>query len=231
MSISQEDFSAACEAFDAKCKRAPSLGGWKKVQLKSAVNEVASLSNLGTGVAVQQHRERSHKYLYIEKAIAIPAQSDAFTTSNQAPSLSSPSEPEHPELELTEHDPEALSPTPPSQTPTHTLLYEIHHHPTYQVPVLYLSINPPTPFPLVSSTLYSSQLMATGVMGAVTLTDHPLTGKPMWFVHPCRTQEAMAPVVGDHGPEGYLGLWFGVVGAAVGLSVPTEVARLGVSDG
>lgn len=65
-------------------------------------------------------------------------------------------------------------------------------------------------------------------MGALTLTDHPITGLPVWFVHPCRTSEALEGMVGEREVRAgeYLGLWFGIMGAAVGLGVPVEAARV-----
>lgn len=65
-----------------------------------------------------------------------------------------------------------------------------------------------------------------GVMGAMSLTEHPVTGLPAYFVHPCRTQEAMLAVTDGRevSPEKYLVLWLGVIGSSVSLSLPVEVA-------
>lgn len=72
-------------------------------------------------------------------------------------------------------------------------------------------------------------------MGALSMAEHPVSGAPAYFVHPCRTQEVLGALVGDGGEGGrrgdgygtgleYLMRWFGVIGASVGLSVPVGVA-------
>lgn len=69
-------------------------------------------------------------------------------------------------------------------------------------------------------------------MGALSMSEHPVTGIPAYFVHPCRTQEAMSPLLEYASRDAkpcsgmqYLLLWFGVIGASVGLSVPIGVAK------
>lgn len=100
-----------------------------------------------------------------------------------------------------------------------TMTYDIIYSPTYSVPVLYIHKPLPPTF-LVS------------VKGAgLSLVDHPVTLKPVYFVHPCRTQEALRNILPTQtvdnqqvgGMEWLMG-WFGVVGAAAGLNVPLEVA-------
>lgn len=73
---------------------------------------------------------------------------------------------------------------------------------------------------------FSAQVRDVGVVGAVSMTEHPVTGLPTFFVHPCRTQDAMRDVLTDlkADDEKYLVLWLGLVGGAVGLNVPTELA-------
>ena len=57
--------------------------------------------------------------------------------------------------------------------------------------------------------------------------NHPLTDVPCFWVHPCNSPEAIRNVLG--GIKGqvsaveYLMLWIGVVGSAVGLSLPKEM--------
>ncbi len=51
---------------------------------------------------------------------------------------------------------------------------------------------------------------------------HPITGLQTFFVHPCRSYEAMS---GFHcSLENYLMVWLGLVGGCVGLWVPAEMA-------
>jgi ubiquitin-like-conjugating enzyme ATG10 len=122
---------------------------------------------------------------------------------------------------------------------------DIAYSPAYQVPVLYLtfaerSTNRSTALPLPDEVYnmlvpndFKSPMRSVGVMGALSMAEHPVTGVPAYFVHPCRTQEAMSPLLGNTNPDAhsrdgtrYLLLWFGVIGASVGLSVPINVAKL-----
>ena len=74
---------------------------------------------------------------------------------------------------------------------------------------------------------HKASMQAVGQMGALSMTDHPATGMPAYFVHPCRTKEAMEPVLGEREvkPEEYVVLWLGTIGASVGLDVPLQLAR------
>jgi ubiquitin-like-conjugating enzyme ATG10 len=71
------------------------------------------------------------------------------------------------------------------------------------------------------------QMQSIGVMGALGMTDHPVTGTAAYFVHPCRTAEALEAVTGHEcvSPQRYLLLWIGLVGQSVGLDIPTELAE------
>ncbi len=122
------------------------------------------------------------------------------------------------------------------------MIYGIIHSPTYQVPVLYLSLEwskggkPPSLQevfePLVSPS-YQAQIQNVGVMGGLSMTDHPISGLPTYFVHPCRTSEAISAFTGSKNimPTDYLVKWIGLVGGSVGLNVPIALAqRLFVED-
>ena len=122
---------------------------------------------------------------------------------------------------------------------------DIAYSPAYQVPVLYLtfaesstnqSIALPSPdavYKVLVPEDFKSPTRSVGVMGALSMAEHPVTGVPAYFVHPCRTQEAMSPLLVNASPDThsldgtrYLLLWLGVIGASVGLSVPISVAKL-----
>lgn len=148
--------------------------------------------------------------------------------------------------EIDEDDPEALA-VPlerGSEQPTQAVAYDIVHSPSYQVPMLYLTFinlatNKSLPLPSpdeIYKTLvpedFKGQMREVGVMGALSMAEHPLLGTPAFFVHPCRTQDAMAPLIenaeessGHQRAVRYLMLWLGMIGANVGLSVPTSVAQ------
>ena len=121
------------------------------------------------------------------------------------------------------------------------MIYDIIHSPSYQVPVLYVTfqqqpldqgrgrsiLSPEEVYDLLVPSSRKTQMQAVGVMGALSTTDHPVAGKPAYFVHPCRTAEAMNAVIGgkDVKPAEYLMMWLGLVGASVGLDVPIELAK------
>ncbi len=114
--------------------------------------------------------------------------------------------------------------------------YDIILSPSYRVPVLYISISDPQHrFPPTMSTLYEhlvprdfkAQTEAVGVIGGITTTDHPFSNRPVFFVHPCQTAEAMEASVAEKNitAEEYLMIWIGALGKCVGLEVPLVLVR------
>ena len=152
------------------------------------------------------------------------------------------------EDEVEDEDPEALVvPTAAAKRKDldRVARYDVVYSPSYQVPILYLtfadaSTGKSIPLPSADEIYdmlvpqgFKTPMRDVGVMGALSMAEHPITGVPAYFVHPCRTQEALAPLLGDTSHESgsepaveYLLLWFGVIGASVGLSVPVNLARL-----
>ncbi|KAI7156946.1 hypothetical protein KC349_g5939 [Hortaea werneckii] len=142
--------------------------------------------------------------------------------------------------QLKEVDSEILTKSSPSSTGDQNerkIHYDIVYSPTYQVPVLYLSFpstncSPlPPPYEVYDLLVphpYKAQLQAVGPMSALSMTgEHPVTGGPAYFVHPCLTQDSMRAVMAGRKVSAaeYLALWVGVVGATVGLSLPVSLAR------
>jgi ubiquitin-like-conjugating enzyme ATG10 len=152
------------------------------------------------------------------------------------------------EDEIEDEDPEALFvPTAAAkrQDLDRVVRYDVVYSPSYQVPVLYLTFaeattGKSTPLPSANEVYsmmvpqdFKTPMRDVGVMGALSMAEHPVTGMPAYFVHPCRTQDALAHLLEDHSQKArsepeleYLLLWFGVIGASVGLSVPVNLARL-----
>lgn len=52
--------------------------------------------------------------------------------------------------------------------------------------------------------------------------DHPVTNKPVFFIHPCRTAEVMEACFGGRNIASYdyLLMWIGTLGNCVGLNIP-----------
>ncbi|KAI5358861.1 putative ubiquitin-like-conjugating enzyme Atg3/Atg10 [Septoria linicola] len=131
-------------------------------------------------------------------------------------------------LDIDDGDEESLPKfTTESTTRSSTILvtYDIIYSHTYQVPVLY--IHRPASSHQLLNELYAPASQVVGIMGGITLVDHPEIGKPVYFIHPCRTQEAVRVVLGPKHVDGlnWLMVWFGVIGTTVGLNVPVKVAE------
>ncbi|KAI6838136.1 hypothetical protein KC332_g8303 [Hortaea werneckii] len=141
-------------------------------------------------------------------------------------------------LHFEEDDSEILTKLSPSSTGVQNareIHYDIVYSPTYQVPVLYVAFpssdRSPLPSPdevydLLVPEPYRAQLQAVGPMSALSMTgEHPVTGGPAYFVHPCLTQDSMRAVMAGRRVSGaeYLAIWFGIVGSTVGLSLPGEL--------
>lgn len=146
---------------------------------------------------------------------------------------------------IEEDDPEALLPParskPDNHSPGRIAIYDIIHSPSYQVPALYLTFSEPktiksVPLPTIDEIYqmlvpdsFKTPMRDVGIMGALSMADHPISGAPAFFVHPCRTQDVMTalsdncdkPDIAEH----YLMLWLGAIGGSVGLSVPVSVAQ------
>lgn len=176
-----------------------------------------------------------------------------------------------------EEDPECLPKFPPTTThpstdPTTTITYDIIYSPTYRVPILYIHKPPPPPITLPHDDnnddddddndndnpdpfLTNIQNSSSSSAVLLSLIDHPTTGKPVYFIHPCRTQEAIAEILsssssstttrrlgkngngggeeeeeeerggGERGMQWFMA-WWGCIGNSAGLSVPMELARM-----
>ncbi|KAL2756848.1 hypothetical protein ACRALDRAFT_2041435 [Sodiomyces alcalophilus JCM 7366] len=112
------------------------------------------------------------------------------------------------------------------------VVYEIHHHPTYQMPCLWFTLhglpadepafNIDTVFRRLVPDQFKDALRSGGPIGGISGDHHPITGVPSFFVHPCLLGDAMAGF--DCSKENYLMVWLGLVGGCVGLWVPREMA-------
>ncbi|KAG0641116.1 hypothetical protein HOY80DRAFT_956120 [Tuber brumale] len=133
-------------------------------------------------------------------------------------------------------DEESLHPPSPSRWKVE---YQILLSKTYQLPILYFNLYPPSTLRIpaslqqvyenLTSTTTRDVLKSVGVQGAISQADHPVLGVPYYFVHPCNTAAAMSEWQQrrrdgggeDFDVEKYLTVWIGVVGGAVGLFLPS----------
>lgn len=114
------------------------------------------------------------------------------------------------------------------------VVYEFAYSTNYQVPVLYLHFrnstlrtceHDPAMLDRIIPFSLRSQIHHVDPIGAISMTDHPVSGMPVYFVHPCNTQEAMRAVCGGVRPDPliYILRWIGCLGAVVGLALPTDL--------
>ncbi|OAX78006.1 hypothetical protein ACJ72_07687 [Emergomyces africanus] len=141
-----------------------------------------------------------------------------------------------------DNDPEELIRQPCFSTKLQ-VEYNIMLSPTYHVPILYfflhntnntssdLSVKSPeglldVVYNRLVPTQYRSELKGVGIMGGLSIGHHPLSGFPVYFVHPCNTPDALRDVAGSGEvitTETYLILWLSLVGNCVGLHVPSAL--------
>ncbi|KAF6836869.1 autophagy-like protein 3 [Colletotrichum plurivorum] len=112
------------------------------------------------------------------------------------------------------------------------VVYEVHLHPTYQMPCLWFTLyglpadepafNLDTVFRRLVPDEFKDALRKTGGIGGISGDHHPITGLPSFFIHPCLLGDAMSGF--NCTKEQYMMLWLGLVGGCVGLWVPKEMA-------
>ncbi|XP_067425063.1 ubiquitin-like-conjugating enzyme ATG10 isoform X2 [Emydura macquarii macquarii] len=114
--------------------------------------------------------------------------------------------------------------------------YHVLHSSSYQVPVLYFRACFLDGRPLTLDEIwegihecYRARLLQ-GPWDTITQQEHPLLGQPFFVLHPCRTNEFMAPVLANSRREkrniNYITSWLSIVGPVVGLNLPLSYAKL-----
>ncbi|KAF1997977.1 hypothetical protein P154DRAFT_264711 [Amniculicola lignicola CBS 123094] len=162
---------------------------------------------------------------YLSIARALP------TSETQAKELSSSEE-----MEVAIEDNDNESSHPKGHHLDAVVLYDVILSPSYQVPVLYFSIKDPSyRYPPTLENLYTylippefkSQAENAGVIGGITITDHPFTNSPVFFIHPCQTAAVLEACLGaeEATPVTYLLVWLGAVASCAGLSIPIDLAK------
>jgi ubiquitin-like-conjugating enzyme ATG10 len=202
-SLTTPEFEAACTA------------------LTTAFEERGHKQNDWQNAEIIYHHDT--KYLRVTRLLQ-PGKSD---TSSGTGSVD-----KYEEDELDDQDDLAL------QTPQpHPLIhYDILLSAVYRVPVLYFHIQDSQHrYPLTMKVLYEhliapqfkAQTESGGVIGGVSIQDHPVTNRPVFFIHPCQTAEIMQVSVGERKVSAaeYLTMWIGALGRCVGLNVPLALVQ------
>ncbi|OQO07587.1 hypothetical protein B0A48_07284 [Cryoendolithus antarcticus] len=221
MAIEARDLDVACEWL---------CGVWRGVYLRG--DEARRERKEGRGWVDVGMRERyGVKYLRITREVTFSG-STVIDASDAAVDEDSDDQVPDEDAEIVER-----SSGCEMQQPLTPVCYDIVHSASYQVPVVYITLpelspaaasSPEQVYSLLVPDAYKSQMQAVGTMGALSMGEHPVTGSPAWFVHPCLTQDAMRVVSegqATFGPRMYLMRWLGVIGSSIGLSVPINVAQ------
>lgn len=184
-------------------------------------------------MSLETRRHEEHQYLKIIRLLSTnvnpPAPSDSAK-------LFSAAQDSHESSNIEEEDEDvAIYHSPPSLTVS-SVEYHILPSTSYRVPVLYFFLHNLPPSILQSIDFVYEKLVPkhlqsgvrnAGVMGGISMTNHPLTDIPCFWVHPCNSAEAMQNILGgikgEVSPVKYMILWIGIVGSVVGLSLPKEI--------
>ncbi|XP_011944515.1 PREDICTED: ubiquitin-like-conjugating enzyme ATG10 isoform X2 [Cercocebus atys] len=75
---------------------------------------------------------------------------------------------------------------------------------------------------------YKTRLLQ-GPWDTITQQEHPILGQPFFVLHPCKTNEFMAPVLKNsrkiNKNVNYITSWLSIVGPVVGLNLPLSYAK------
>lgn len=226
MSISSDDFNDACEWLHTQWQQRSKCDDWQDIRTLKHVSDIRHDSP--TTVVADTDGQFGIKWLRIVRPTATKCAERRYTPQQNGADETVVDE---------EDDDEAIS-TSATKLVKPAVIYHIIHSQVYQVPVLFITFKdlpstlPGLPLPeqvyeMLVAPSFRPQVDSVGPMGALSMTEHPITSTPAYFVHPCRTEDAMVAVAGgkDVSPKEYLLQWIGVIGQSVGLNVPFEVAQ------
>ncbi|KAF7513730.1 hypothetical protein GJ744_007781 [Endocarpon pusillum] len=113
--------------------------------------------------------------------------------------------------------------------------FSILWSPSYQVPVLWFTLNRvPSGISTGIETVYQHLVPETsrpalnqvGVMGGISIAHHPKSDLPAFFIHPCNTAEALYEICQQRSCRtalDYLVIWLGLVGPSFNLYIPSQL--------
>ncbi|ROT39801.1 hypothetical protein SODALDRAFT_331917 [Sodiomyces alkalinus F11] len=227
--LTQEEFSEVCHHFDRRYRQAtlgPVRQRWRMRVCTSLGASFAVGAEYATFIQIVRPLEASLDHGDLSSHL------DRFSLCNR-PDGEAEGEPgakDQAMINAEEDDEAALRREATSDIGQ--VVYEIHHHPTYQIPCLWFTLhglpadepafNIDTVFRRLVPDQYKDALRSGGPIGGISGDHHPITGVPSFFIHPCLLGDAMAGF--DCTKENYLMGWLGLVGGCVGLWVPKEMA-------
>uniref|UniRef100_A0A8D0DJ97 Ubiquitin-like-conjugating enzyme ATG10 n=1 Tax=Salvator merianae TaxID=96440 RepID=A0A8D0DJ97_SALMN len=124
-------------------------------------------------------------------------------------------------------------------TTSEVIRYEYHvlYSCSYQAPVLYFRACFLDGRSLTLDEIWKSvhdcyrERLWHGPWDTITQQEHPFLGQPFFVLHPCRTNEFMAPLLSSSYKQGrstnYIISWLSTVGPVVGLNLPLSYAKAG----
>ncbi|XP_069483673.1 ubiquitin-like-conjugating enzyme ATG10 isoform X2 [Ambystoma mexicanum] len=117
--------------------------------------------------------------------------------------------------------------------------YHVLYSISYQAPVLYFRASFLDGRPLSLEEIWKGvhefyrPRLLQGPWDTISQQEHPLLGQPFFVLHPCRTNEFMAPILAISGKEkrniNYITSWMSIVGPVVGIHLSMSYG-LTISD-
>lgn len=107
-----------------------------------------------------------------------------------------------------------------------TCVYHVLYSHTYQVPVLYFSCCHSNGQPLSIEEVWSNVpsvhqgRVSHNSWSMISQEEHPILGRPFYYIHPCHTTDAMKCLWTRTSPVDYLTSWLSMFGPLVGLDLP-----------
>ncbi|CEP15939.1 hypothetical protein [Parasitella parasitica] len=106
-----------------------------------------------------------------------------------------------------------------------TEIIQLEHHIVYstsfQVPVLYFRVSFSDGTPLSHQEIFQFVIPNDYHDANITQNEHPILGKPCWYIHPCNTRGLMETMAFDQ--LDYIKAWLSVYGPIAKYNIPNSM--------
>ncbi|KAI0815659.1 hypothetical protein GGR55DRAFT_356058 [Xylaria sp. FL0064] len=234
--LTNEEFAEVCHYFDARYCRAalgPVRNQWR-VNVHTALNTSAiSPGGVVTFLQITKPLKNTEVENQLTSRLGGLALGPPARARRSRRLASQTSAADSALIRMEEADKEAFRAPSRATFQSAYVVYEVHLHPTYQIPCLWFTLHnlPIDESPLdidsvfrhlVPDSFKDNLRASQGGIGGISMEHHPITGVPTFFVHPCYLGDIIATM--ECPKEDYLMTWLGLTGSCVGLWVPKEMA-------